>query len=142
MQLKKSWWLMALAVLVLGVVMAACAPATPVATQAPETEAPPTEAPASEVERGPGGHPALADVKVRQAIAYAIDKEAITTDLLSGLTDPASTLWENTPYQDPSLTPYAYDPDKANALLDEAGWVDSNSDGTREIGRASCRERV
>ena len=78
------------------------------------------------------GHPALADERVRQAIAYAIDKEAITTDLLLGLTVPAVTPWQNTPYVDPSLEPYAYDPDQANALLDEAEWVDSNGDGTRD----------
>ena len=32
----------------------------------------------------------------------------------------------------PSLEPYPYDPDEANRLLDEAGWVDSNGDGTRD----------
>jgi len=78
------------------------------------------------------GHPGLLDVKVRQAIAYAFDREAITKDLLLGLTQPAATYWDNTPYVDPALKPYPFDPEKAKTLLDEAGWVDSNGDGTRD----------
>ncbi len=78
------------------------------------------------------GHPALQDVRVRQAIAQAIDREAICQDLLLGLTQPAMTDWDNTPYNDPTLEPWAYNPDEANRLLDEAGWVDSNGDGTRD----------
>jgi peptide/nickel transport system substrate-binding protein len=78
------------------------------------------------------GHPALQDERVRQAIAYAIDKEAIAKDLLLGLTKPAVSMWDNMPYVDPALQPYPYDPDKAKELLDAAGWVDSNGDGVRE----------
>ncbi|MFZ6029467.1 MAG: peptide ABC transporter substrate-binding protein [Chloroflexota bacterium] len=78
------------------------------------------------------GHPALQDVNVRQAIAYAIDKEAITRDLLLGLTQPAATIWDNMPYVDPALQAYPYDPDKAAQLLDAAGWKDENGDGVRE----------
>lgn len=77
-------------------------------------------------------HPALQDVRVRQAIAYGFDRFALNNDLLLGLTKPASTYWDNTPYVDPSLQPYPYDVEKAKALLDEAGWVDSNGDGTRD----------
>jgi peptide/nickel transport system substrate-binding protein len=78
------------------------------------------------------GHPALQDVKVRQAIAYATNRQKINDDLNLGKTKPAATMWDNTPYVDPSITPYAYDPEKAKALLDEAGWVDANGDGVRE----------
>jgi peptide/nickel transport system substrate-binding protein len=78
------------------------------------------------------GHPALQDVRVRQAIALGIDREAINRDLLLGLTEPAVTLWDNTPYQDPSLEPWPYDPERAMELLDEAGWTDTNGDGTRD----------
>jgi peptide/nickel transport system substrate-binding protein len=78
------------------------------------------------------GNPALQDVRVRQAIAYAIDRFTFNKNQLLGLTVPAATDYDNTPYMDPSLKPYAFDPEKAKQLLDEAGWVDSNSDGSRD----------
>jgi peptide/nickel transport system substrate-binding protein len=78
------------------------------------------------------GHPALKDVRVRQAIAYAVDFDAICEQLLYGLTYPPGTLWEETPYAYPDAELYKYNPDMANTLLDEAGWVDSNQDGTRD----------
>ena len=81
---------------------------------------------------GEDTHPALQDVRVRQAIAMAVDRFTISEDLLLGLTQPAATLWDNTPYVDPTIEPWPYDPEQANALLDEAGWVDSNGDGTRD----------
>jgi peptide/nickel transport system substrate-binding protein len=81
---------------------------------------------------GAKGHPALKDQKVRQAIAYALDRASFDKDVLLGLTVPAATDWDNTPWVDPSITAYPFDPAKAMALLDEAGWVDSNGDGTRD----------
>ena len=77
-------------------------------------------------------HPALLDLRVRHAIAYALNRQKLTEDLLLGLTVPAATLWDNTPYVDPSISPYPYDPEKAKQLLDEAGWVDSDGDGVRD----------
>ncbi len=78
------------------------------------------------------GHPALQDSKVREAIALAIDRDSLDKNLLLGKTVPAATYWDNTPYTDPSLKPWPYDPDKAKQLLDEAGWKDSNGDGVRD----------
>lgn len=78
------------------------------------------------------GHPALQDVRVRQAIAYAVDFDAICEELLYGKTYPPATYWEETPYAYPDANLYKYDPEKAKALLDEAGWVDTNGDGTRD----------
>ncbi|MBE0408184.1 MAG: peptide ABC transporter substrate-binding protein [Anaerolineales bacterium] len=77
-------------------------------------------------------HPALFDVRVRQAIALAFDRFAINEDLLLGLTEPAVSYWDNTPYVDPSLSPWPYDPERARQLLDEAGWIDTNGDGVRD----------
>jgi peptide/nickel transport system substrate-binding protein len=78
------------------------------------------------------GHPALQDVRVRQALAMAFDRWKICEDLMLGYTYPASSFWEQTPYENPEVEPYPYDPEAAAALLDEAGWVDSNGDGTRD----------
>jgi peptide/nickel transport system substrate-binding protein len=78
------------------------------------------------------GHPALQDVLVRQAIAMAIDREALANDLLLGLTRPATTLWDEMPYNSPDIVAWSYDPDEAASLLDEAGWVDSNGDSVRD----------
>jgi peptide/nickel transport system substrate-binding protein len=69
---------------------------------------------------------------VRKALAMAFDRFSLTEDLLTGATEPASTYWDNTPYNDPTLEPYPYDPAEANRLLDEAGWVDTNGDGVRD----------
>jgi peptide/nickel transport system substrate-binding protein len=78
------------------------------------------------------GHPALKDVKVRQAIAMAFNREKLVQDLLLGRTGVAATDWDNSPWVEPSITPWPYDLDQANALLDEAGWIDTNGDGTRD----------
>ncbi|MGQ9709050.1 MAG: ABC transporter substrate-binding protein [Anaerolineae bacterium] len=78
------------------------------------------------------GHPALKDVRVRQAIALAFDRFSICKDLLLGLTKPPATYWANTPWQDPTLEPWPYDPERAKQLLDEAGWKDTNGDGVRD----------
>jgi peptide/nickel transport system substrate-binding protein len=81
------------------------------------------------------GHPALRDRVVRQALAHATDKENIINVLLLGLGEPGLTLipaslgrWYNHTLQD-----YAFDLAKANQLLEEAGYRDSDGDGVREM---------
>jgi len=76
------------------------------------------------------GNPALKDAKVRQALAYAFNREKLVQDLLLGRTDVAATDYDRSPWVDPTITPYPYDPEKAKALLEEAGWTDTNGDGT------------
>lgn len=78
------------------------------------------------------GHPALQERNVRQALALAFDRFSLNRDLLLGLTVPAATDWDNMPYVDPTIEPWPYDPERAKELLDEAGWIDSNGDGTRD----------
>ncbi len=78
------------------------------------------------------GHPALKDVRVRQAIRYALDREAISRDLLAGTVSPTDSIYASSPFEDPNLGVTTPDPDKAKALLDEAGWVDSDGDGVRD----------
>jgi peptide/nickel transport system substrate-binding protein len=77
-------------------------------------------------------HPAMLDVRVRQALALAFDRFSLNEDLLLGLTQPAASYWDNTPYADPSTEPWPFDPERAKQLLDEAGWVDSNGDEVRD----------
>jgi peptide/nickel transport system substrate-binding protein len=77
--------------------------------------------------------PALWDVNVRKAIALALDRESIVRDLLLGLPKVPASFWDALPYyNDPPLTNYPYDPEQSKALLDAAGWVDTNGDGIRE----------
>jgi peptide/nickel transport system substrate-binding protein len=78
------------------------------------------------------GNPALKDLNVRKAIALGFNRQKLVEDLLLGRTGVAATDWDNSPWVDPSITPWPYDPDLANQMLDEAGWVDSNGDGTRD----------
>ena len=82
------------------------------------------------------GNPALKDKKVRQAINYAIDRDLLVAKTLKGYGKPGTAI---VPSADPSWDlqvsadkMYKYDPAKAKALLDEAGWKDTNGDGVRD----------
>ncbi len=78
-------------------------------------------------------HPALSDKSVRQAMMFALDRESIRDDLWRGLavlaTSNLSPALEF--YYEPDVALYPHDPEKAAALLDEAGWT-MGSDGVRE----------
>ncbi len=64
----------------------------------------------------------LQDQKVRQAIAYAIDREFVTNALHGGFSKPATgPIVPESPFFNDSVETYDLDLDKANALLDEAG---------------------
>ena len=67
----------------------------------------------------------LADVKVRQAINYAINVQGIIDHLLGGRATRTATLMLSpiTCY-DPTIEPYEFNPDLAKALLEEAGYPD------------------
>ncbi|NMG06429.1 peptide ABC transporter substrate-binding protein [Brasilonema sp. UFV-L1] len=77
-------------------------------------------------------HPFLSDKKVRQAFNYAIDRDTINRQLY-GATGRATsnTLVGPDIYNSPN-TKYEFDLKKAAALLDEAGWKDSNGNGIRD----------
>ena len=72
------------------------------------------------------GNP-LSDVRVRQAITYAIDRNLIAESVFAGFAVPADGLLPNGPFKSPNLDKYAYDPEKARALLAEAGWDSSRT---------------
>lgn len=78
-----------------------------------------------------GGHPALGDPMVREGIIRAIDRESMALDLVGpGVGVPPS--WKSPQYWPDDLPFWGYDPEAAVQLLDEAGWTDSNGDGTRD----------
>lgn len=79
------------------------------------------------------GHPALRDVRVRQAIALAIDRDALVDRVLDGFGQPGESVvppmfpdfhWSP---PDPS---HGFDPERANEMLDQAGYP-RGGDGVR-----------
>ncbi|ALL70250.1 Oligopeptide ABC transporter, periplasmic oligopeptide-binding protein OppA (plasmid) [Paraburkholderia caribensis MBA4] len=76
-------------------------------------------------------NPALKNLNVRQAIASALDREVIRKVIYYGYATPlASPIIPSSPYYDPTPTPYPFNVERANALLDEAGYP-RKADGTR-----------
>ena len=78
-------------------------------------------------------HPILSDIKVRKALMYGLNRQGIVDDLLQGYgtlmnANIAPVSWA---YAEGELEEYAYNPDKAKDLLEEAGWVEG-ADGIRE----------
>ena len=74
--------------------------------------------------------PVLSDVRVRQALAYAIDRNAIVNYLRRGLAVPATGLLPALSWAfAPDSFSFPYDPARARALLDQAGYPDPDGDG-------------
>lgn len=76
--------------------------------------------------------PALQDVRVRQAIALGLDREAIIrykyrglAGISTGMLSPAHWAYE------PDVERFPYDPERAKRLLDEAGLPDPDGDGPK-----------
>src|SRR5215470_8304257 len=66
--------------------------------------------------------PILKDRRIRQALAYAIDREAIIRDVLRRQASPARSVLPPSQWAfEPNVTDYKYDPDRAKRLLAEAG---------------------
>jgi peptide/nickel transport system substrate-binding protein len=77
----------------------------------------------------------IKDLVVRQAIAKAIDREAIANDLLLGLAPTAESYWDAiaaSGWVSPDIEPWTYDPQGARDMLEAAGYVDTDNDGIRE----------
>jgi peptide/nickel transport system substrate-binding protein len=83
-------------------------------------------------DRGPGCP--MADPAMRQAVAYAVDKNEINTRLLGGTVQVANTLVTPDAWFFADQTPTTFDPDKARQILEDAGWKDTDGDGIREKG--------
>ena len=78
--------------------------------------------------------PFFADRRVRRAMSYAFDHDAMLEKLCYGLYEPAVGTFHQSSWMSPKkkLEPYKQDLDKAEALLDEAGWTDHDNDGVRD----------
>lgn len=75
-------------------------------------------------------HPWFQDKRIRQAIAYAINKQEIIDGVLLGLGQEATGPYvpHTWPYN-PNVNRYNFNPEKGRSLLAEAGWKDTNGDG-------------
>jgi len=77
--------------------------------------------------------PLFADARVRRALTMLSDRAAAAKDLYRGSARVISGPWSpDSPAYDASIPPLPFDPAAAKALLDEAGWRDSNGNGTRD----------
>jgi peptide/nickel transport system substrate-binding protein len=77
----------------------------------------------------------LQDIKLRQAIAYAVDRQAMVNDILNGYGTVInghipSFSWA---YEENRLNEYEYNSEIAEKILDEAGYFDNDKDGFREL---------
>ncbi|MGH2116150.1 oligopeptide ABC transporter substrate-binding protein [Aerococcus urinaeequi] len=78
----------------------------------------------------------MADKSLRQAMGYAIDNDAVAQRFYNGLRSNANTVippvFGSFGATTEEVPGYYYDADKANQLLDDAGYVDTDNDGIRE----------
>jgi peptide/nickel transport system substrate-binding protein len=90
--------------------------------------------------------------EVRKAIFHSIDREAIANQLMQGTVTIANTpINPTSPYHNPDVVSYEFDPLRAQRMLDEAGWI-MGPDGVRErdgarfsfvmLNRAGSADRI
>jgi peptide/nickel transport system substrate-binding protein len=78
--------------------------------------------------------PAFADVRVRQALAHAVDRPLLVKTILDGQVDVVNgPIQPLSPAYEPDVPRYDYDTTAANRLLEEAGWT-RGADGVRTKG--------
>ena len=77
------------------------------------------------------GRPYFSDVRVRKAMSLAINHEEMLKNICYGLYDPGQGIYHPTAWMAPKPmpVPYKQDLDKAEELLEQAGWTDSDGDG-------------
>lgn len=76
----------------------------------------------------------MADEKLRQAMGFAMNVEAVSDEYYNGLRSRANSVIPPVflEYHNADVEGYKYDPEKAKKILDEAGYKDTNNDGLRE----------
>ena len=90
------------------------------------------------------GNPLLRDAAIRQAVHWAIDKDAITATAMAGqavpgtsVISPAQDVWH---WEVPEAERYHYDPQKAKQILEDGGYSDKDGDGVRENAKGHALE--
>lgn len=106
----------------------------------PENPQPGVDEDGNIVEQEP--HPIFADVLVRQALAHAVDVDAMIDGILDGNGIRAVTHTIPTSWAQAALDPYEFNPDMAKEMLAEAGWTDEDGDGTIECHGCWYAENV
>lgn len=81
----------------------------------------------------------LNNIKLRQAIGFAINRERIVNDLLLDQASVAHSILPEESWAYNAGTQYAFDPNRAKQILDEAGLKDTNGDGLREMPKISFK---
>ena len=77
--------------------------------------------------------PVVADKRVREAIAYGIDRKDLIEKVAGGYgVESNGPFYPGSIGSAPQVQPYAYNPERSLALLAEAGWQDKNGDGIFE----------
>ncbi len=78
--------------------------------------------------------PPTDDLRVRQAMIHAVNQDELVLIAFNGLQTPARSVLSPSTfgYNAEAAALYSYDPDQAAALLEDAGWVDSDGAGLRE----------
>ena len=77
--------------------------------------------------------PCFGDKRVRQAMTMLLDRKLILETIMHGLgVIVTNSFFVNSEEYNKDIQPWPFDPARAKALLDEAGWVDSDSDGVRD----------
>src|SRR4029079_15208132 len=78
--------------------------------------------------------PFFSDLRVRKAMSYAVDYDELLSKIFYGLYQQSNGIFYSGTWMAPKNAPQKYkqDLDKAEALLDEAGWEDHEGDGIRD----------
>jgi peptide/nickel transport system substrate-binding protein len=91
----------------------------------------PNEATKGSLDAEENPHPFFKDANVRHAMRMAIDVDTLVSEIFLGYSEPVWTEFFRPPYVCEIPRP-EYNPEKAAAMLEEAGWTDEDGDGIRE----------
>ncbi|MBL3583671.1 ABC transporter substrate-binding protein [Oleidesulfovibrio alaskensis] len=80
----------------------------------------------------PIGNDVTADIAIRKAVNYALDRQALVAGVLDGFGRPAYGVVDDLPWDNPAVRFADNDPEKARDILEAAGWKDTDGDGIRE----------